>query len=69
MIAIAQFVLFVWGINVLAAAEAAVSKETTDQAAPAAEMMLRRSIDLADRRFQQISLAGMVAVLILAYLF
>jgi hypothetical protein len=61
--------LFVWGINVLAAAEAAVSKETTDQAAPAAEMMLRRSIDLADRRFQQISLAGMVAVLILAYLF
>ena len=69
LIAIAQFVLFVWGINVLAAAEAAVSKETTDQAAPAAEMMLRRSIDLADRRFQQISLAGMVAVLILAYLF
>jgi hypothetical protein len=61
--------LFVWGINVLAAAEAAVSKETVDQAAPAAEMMLRRSIDLADRRFQQISLAGMVAVLILAYLF
>jgi hypothetical protein len=81
LIAIAQFVLFVWGINVLAAAEAAVSNEaaisneiavsneTTDQAAPAAEMMLRRSIDLADRRFQQISLAGMVAVLILAYLF
>jgi hypothetical protein len=69
LIAIAQFVLFVWGINVLAAAEAAVSKQTADQAAPAAEMMLRRSIDLADRRFQQISLVGMVAVLILAYLF
>ena len=69
LIAIAQFVLFVWGINVLAAAEAAVSKQTADQVAPASEMMLRRSIDLADRRFQQISLAGMVAVLGLAYLF
>jgi hypothetical protein len=69
LIAIAQFVLFVWGINVLAAAEAAVSNETADQAAPAAEWMLRRRIDLADRRFQQISLAGLGAALILAYLF
>ena len=81
LIAIAQFVLFVWGINVLAAAEAsvlneaaissetAVSNQTADQAAPAAEWMLRRRIDLADRRFQQISLAGLGAALILAYLF
>ena len=69
LIAIVQFVLFVWGINVLAAAETAVSNETTDQAAPAAELMLRRRIDLADSRFQQISLAGLVAVLILAYFF
>jgi uncharacterized transporter YbjL len=74
VIAIAQFVLFVWGINVLAAAETAVSnqtavsKETADQAAPAVEWMLRRRIDLADRRFQQISLAGLGAALILAYL-
>jgi hypothetical protein len=75
LIAIAQFVLFVWGINVLAAAETsisnetAVSNETADQAAPAAEWMLRRRIDFADRRFQQISLAGLGAALILAYLF
>jgi hypothetical protein len=69
LIAIVQFVLFVWGINVLAAAETAVSHETADQAAPAAELMLRRRIDLADSRFQQISLAGLVAVLILAYFF
>jgi hypothetical protein len=69
LIAIVQFVLFVWGINVLAAAETAVSNETADQAAPAAELMLRRRIDLADSRFQQISLAGLVAVLILAYFF
>jgi hypothetical protein len=69
LIAIAQFVLFVWGINVLAVAEAAVSNETADQAAPAAEWMQRRRIDLADRRFQQISLAGLAAVMILAYLF
>jgi hypothetical protein len=87
LIAIAQFVLFVWGINALAAVEAAISKETAisneaadsnqtsvsnetaDQAAPAAEWMLRRRIDLADRRFQQISLAGLGAALILAYLF
>ena len=81
MIAIAQFVLFVWGINVLAAAETAISnqkavsnetafsQETADQAAPAVEWMLRRRIDLADRRFQQISLAGLGAALILAYLF
>ena len=69
LIAIVQFVLFVWGINVLAAAETAVSNETADQAAPAAELMLRRRIDLADRRFQQISLAGLAAVMILAYLF
>lgn len=68
VIAIAQFVLFVWGINVLAAAEAADSKETADQAAPAAEWMLRRRIDLADRRYQQISLAGLGAVLLLSYL-
>jgi hypothetical protein len=81
VIAIAQFVLFVWGINVLAAAETAISnqkavsnetafsQETADQAAPAVEWMLRRRIDLADRRFQQISLAGLGAALILAYLF
>jgi len=79
VIAIAQFVLFVWGINVLAAAETAISnqkavsnetafsQETADQAAPAVEWMLRRRIDLADRRFQQISLAGLGAALILAY--
>jgi hypothetical protein len=29
--------------------------------------MLRRRIDLADRRFQQIALAGLGAALILAY--
>jgi hypothetical protein len=79
VIAIAQFVLFVWGINVLAVAEAAISNqtavsnltaisnETADQAVPAAEWMLRRRIDLADRRFQQIALAGLGAALILAY--
>ena len=69
LISIALFVLFVWGTNAHAAADAAASKESADATSPEAASILRRRIDLADRRFQQIGLAGLGAVLILAYIF
>jgi hypothetical protein len=69
LISIALFVLFVWGTNAHAAADAAASKESADATSPVAASILRRRIDLADRRFQQIGLAGLGAVLILAYIF
>ena len=61
VVSIALFVLFVWGINVLAAA----GGEPT----PAAAVAPRQRIDRADQRFQVISLIGMAVVLVLASLF
>ncbi len=60
-ISIALFVLFVWGTNVHATAEADPSTE--------AAAAIRQRVDRADRRFQVISLIGLALVLVLAYLF
>jgi hypothetical protein len=60
VVSIALFVLFVWGINVLAAAGG--------DPTPAAAVATRQRIDRADQRFQVISLIGMAVVLVLASL-
>jgi len=59
-IAIALFVLFVWGTNVHATAGG--------DPTPEAAALIRQRIDRADRRFQIVSLIGMALVLVLAYL-
>jgi hypothetical protein len=60
-IAIALFVLFVWGTNVRATAGG--------NPTPKSAALIRQRIDRADRRFQIVSLIGMALVLVLAYLF
>jgi hypothetical protein len=60
VVSIALFVLFVWGINVLATAGG--------DPTPAAAVATRQRIDRADQRFQVISLIGMAVVLVLASL-
>jgi hypothetical protein len=60
-ISIALFVLFVWATNVHAAAEGDPS--------PTAAATTRQRTELADRRFQVISLIGMAVVLVVGYLF
>jgi len=63
LVSIALFVLFVWGTNAHAKADAEVDSD------PAAMAVRRQLIDRADQRFQVVSLVGMGAVLLLAYLF